>query len=145
MHVPGIHEVEELLAVRALLEVEAARQAAWRASEQQLAGLLGICRDGEAAVRSSDTERFSRANYGFHAALADLAGNSVLVQLWRAVAQRARWHYDRVVPFRMRGSCGEHREIAQAIAARDEGRAAGAAKVHIERTRIAYRRDQAGS
>lgn len=145
VHVPSRHEVDELLAVRALLEVEAARLAARRASQRQLARLLGICREGEAAVRDSDIERFSAANYGFHAALADFAGNTVLVQLWRIVAQRARWHYHKVVPVRARDSCAEHREIAQAIAARDEGRAAGAARVHIERTRIAYHRDQAGS
>lgn len=145
VRVPSTHEVDELLAVRALLEVEAARLAARRASQQQLARLLGICGDGEAAVRASDTERFSAANYGFHAALADFAGNRVLLQLWRVVAQRARWHYHKVVPVRMRDSCAEHREIAQAIAARDEGRAAGAARVHIERTRIAYHRDRVGS
>jgi DNA-binding GntR family transcriptional regulator len=145
VHDPSVHEVDELLAVRALLEVEAARLAAPRASERQLDRLLGICSDGEAAVRDSDLERFSSANYGFHAAFAELAGNRVLAQLWRVVAQRARWHYHKVVPVRMRDSCAEHQEIAQAIAARDEGRAAGAALIHMEQTRTAYHRDQVGS
>lgn len=145
VHVPSTHEVDELLAVRALLEVESARLAAQRASEQQLARLMAICRDGEAAVHDSDVERFSAANHDFHAALAELSGNSILAQLWKIVAQRARWHYHMVAPVRMRDSCAEHREIAQAIAARDEGRAARAAQVHIERTRVAYHREQRGT
>ncbi|MDR0344187.1 MAG: GntR family transcriptional regulator [Nocardiopsaceae bacterium] len=142
VHVPATHEVDELLAVRALLEVEAARLAARQGSKQQLARLLSICGDGEAAVRDSDPERFSAANYSFHAALAELAGNSILAQLWRVVAQRARWHYQIVAAVRMCDSCDEHREIAQAIVARDERRSAEAAQVHIERTRIAYHRSR---
>lgn len=138
VHVPSTREVDELLTVRALLEVEAARLAARRASEPQLAGLECLCRDGEAAVRDNDVGRFAAANHDFHATLAELAGNSVLAQLWRIVARRARWHYQMVAKVRMRGSCEEHREIADAIAARDERRAAGAARVHIERSRIAY-------
>lgn len=143
VHVPGTHEVDELLAVRALLEVEAARLAAQRASEQQLAGLAGLCRDGEAAVRDGDIERFAAANHDFHAALTELAGNSILAQLWRVVARRARWHYLIVAAARMRDSCEEHREIAQAIAAREARRAGKAAQVHIERTKMAYHRSVA--
>lgn len=140
VHVPSTHEVDELLTVRTLLEVEAARLTARRASKQQLTWLLSICGEGEAAMRDSNLERFSAANYGFHAALAELAGNSILAQLWRVVAQRARWHYHMVSAVRICDSCAEHRELAEAIVARDERRAARAAQVHIERTRIAYHR-----
>jgi DNA-binding GntR family transcriptional regulator len=140
VHAPSAHEVDELLTVRALLEVEAARLAARRASDRQLARLESICRDGEDAVRRSDVARFTAANHDFHASLAALAGNSVLAQLWTVVARRARWHYHMVAPVRMRDSCAEHRQIAQAIAAGDETHAARAAQVHIEHTRAAYHR-----
>lgn len=59
-------------------------------------------------------------------------GNCVLAQFWRVVAQRARGHHHKVVPVRMRDSCAEHQEIAQAIAARDDGRAAGVAPAELE-------------
>lgn len=66
-------------------------------------------------------------------ALAELAGgNCVLAQFWRVVAQRARGHHHKVVPVRMRDSCAEHQAIAQAIAARDDGRAAGVAPAELE-------------
>ncbi|MDR0342442.1 MAG: GntR family transcriptional regulator [Nocardiopsaceae bacterium] len=138
VHAPSAREVDELLTVRALLEVEAARLAASRASKRQLARLMSICDAGEAAVRDGDVERFKGANHDFHAALAELSGISALAQLCRDVALRARWHYHKVAPVRMRDSCDEHREIAQAIAAREEKQAATAARVHIEHTRLAY-------
>jgi len=143
VHVPSTDEVDELLAVRALLEVEAARLAACRAGQHELARLEDICGHGEDAVRDGDAARFIAANHDFHAALAELAGNSVLAELWTAVARRARWHYHLVAPLRMQASCAEHREIARAIASGDERRAAAAAQVHIERTRIAYHRSPA--
>lgn len=143
VHVPSTHEVDELLAVRALLEVEAARLAACRAGQHELARLEDICCHGEDAVRDDDVAQFIAANHDFHAALAELAGNTVLAQLWKTVARRARWHYHLVAPLRMRASCTEHRGIAQAIASGDERRAARAAQVHIDRTRIAYHRTPA--
>ena len=145
VHAPSAHEVDELLAVRALLEVEAARLAALRASERQLTQLDGICREGEDAVRRNDIARFGAANHDFHASLATLAGNSILARLWTTVARRARWHFHMVAPVRMRDSCAEHRQIARAIAAGDETRAARAAQVHIEHTRIAYHRSTASA
>lgn len=143
VHVPSTHEVDELLAVRALLEVEAARLAACRAGQHELARLEEICGQGEDAVRDRDVARFIAANHDFHAALAELAGNTVLAQLWKGVARRARWHYHLVAPLRMRASCTEHRKIARAIASGDERRAAAAAQAHIERTRMAYHRSPA--
>ncbi len=143
VHAPSPYEVDELLTVRSLLEVEAARMAARRAGAPDLARLDGICREGEDAVRSGDTGRFIAANHDFHAALAALSGNRVLAQLWTAVARRARWHYHTVATVRMRAACAEHRLVARAIAARDESRAARAVRVHIERTRLAYHRSPA--
>lgn len=145
VHVPSDHEVDELLAVRALLEVEVARLAALRASKPQLAQLEGICREGEEAAHCSDIVRFAAANHDFHASLAELAGNSILAQLWTTVARRARWHYHMVALVRMHDSCTEHRQIAQAVAAGEETRAARAAQVHIEHTRTAYHRNAASA
>src|SRR5262249_58695308 len=78
---PTGHGVDELLDVRELLEMETARLAARAAGPQQMARLREICRDGEAAIKAGDTERFVAVNNQFHAALAELAGNAVLAEL----------------------------------------------------------------
>lgn len=140
VHVPTDQEVDELLDARELLEAEAARLAARKASRDQVAQLRAICREGESAVRGGDAGRFVAVNNDFHGALAGIAGNTVLVLLAEFVARRARWYYRLVAPLRMQESCEEHTEIAEAIAAADQDRAGKVAWAHIERTRMTYPR-----
>lgn len=140
VHVPTGREVDELLDVRELLEGEAARLAAARAGPSQVARLRAICREGEAAIKHSDTERFVAVNTDFHAALADMAGNTVLAGLAEVVTRRARWYYRLVAASRMRESNVEHVGIAEAVAAADGKRAGELARAHIQRTRMAYHR-----
>ena len=141
VHVPTGQEIDELLDVRELLEMHAARLAAQRADTGQVARLQSICRQSEAAGRDGDAERLVAANDDFHRAVAGIAGNTVLATLAGIVARRARWHYRLVAPRRGKDSSGEHREIAEAIAAADPQRAAKAARLHVERTRAAFHRD----
>lgn len=140
VHVPSDKEVDELLAVRELLEAETTRLAARQAGSDQVARLRLICHQGRAAASRGDTERFVAANDEFHCAVAELSGNNVLAQLATVMARRARWHYRQVAPLRRHDACEEHLEIADAIAAADEDRAMKAARAHIERTRMAYGR-----
>ncbi|MBO0822314.1 MAG: GntR family transcriptional regulator [Actinobacteria bacterium] len=144
VHVPTDREVDDLLDVRELLEVETARlaargtQAGRVGSEDQMAALHEICREGDAAVEAGDTERFVALNNQFHAALAKLAGNAALAELAGIVGRRVRWYYRMVAPMRGPESSAEHLELVEAIAAGDEDRAAKAAREHTERTRSAY-------
>ena len=140
VHVPTGQEVDELLDVRELLEAEAARLAAQKAAPSQVARLRAICREGEAAVKNSDAQRFVAVNTDFHAALADIARNTILAGLAEIVIRRARWYYRLVAPSRMRESSAEHLGIAEAIAEADGERAGERARAHIERTRMAYHR-----
>src|SRR5436190_12432285 len=70
VHVPTGEEVDQLLDVRELLEVEAARLAAAAATADDIARLRVICREGEAAVEADDTGPFVAVNTEFHAELA---------------------------------------------------------------------------
>jgi DNA-binding GntR family transcriptional regulator len=140
VHVPTDQEVDQLLDVRELLEVETARLAARTVTPDQVARLRSICRDGEAAVASGDTERFVALNNSFHTALTEIAGNAVLAELSAIVSRRSRWYYRLVAPMRERESCAEHLGMVEAIEAGDAGQAAKAARGHIERTRAAYHR-----
>jgi DNA-binding GntR family transcriptional regulator len=143
VHVPTGEEVDQLLDVRELLEVEAARLAAATATADDIARLRVICREGEAAVEAGDTGRFVAVNTEFHAELARAAGNDVLAELAEIVGRRVRWYYRQVAPARGHESCAEHREIVAAIEAGDAGRAASIARRHTERTRTAYHRPSA--
>jgi DNA-binding GntR family transcriptional regulator len=142
VHVPTDREVDELLDVRELLEVEAARLVARSASQEQVAQLREICRRGEDAVTAGDTERFVTLNNEFHSALAAFAGNSVLAELGEIVGRRARWYYRLVAPLREHESCAEHLDLVGAIEAADVERAAKVARKHVERTRNAYHRPE---
>ncbi|HEY1320422.1 MAG TPA: GntR family transcriptional regulator [Streptosporangiaceae bacterium] len=142
VHVPTEREVDELLDVRELLEVEAARLVARSASKEQVGQLREICQRGEDAVKAGDTERFVALNNEFHAALAAVAGNSVLAELGEIVGRRARWYYRLVAPAREHDSAAEHLDLLDAIETADVERAAEVASKHIERTRTAYHRPE---
>ncbi len=143
VHVPTDHEVDELLDVRELLEVETARLAARSAAPDQVARLRLLCKQGEDAVQAGDTERFVALNNEFHAALAEIAGNTVLAELGQIVGRRVRWYYRLVAPMREHESSAEHLDIVEAVETADAERAAKAARKHIERTRTAYHRPEA--
>ncbi len=138
VHVPTDHEVDELLDVRELLEVQTARLAARGADPSAVARLRAIWEAGVPMAASGDAGRIVAANTEFHAELARIAGNAVLADLADIVSRRVRWYYRQVAPVRGRESWAEHRELADAIEAGDEDRAAEIARQHTERTRSAY-------
>jgi DNA-binding GntR family transcriptional regulator len=97
-----------------------------------------------AAVESGDVARTVAANNEFHAAVAEIAGNTVLAQLSEIVGRRVRWYYRKVAPARGHESWSEHAQLVAAIEAGDEDQAAALARTHTEATRTAYH-DPAGA
>jgi DNA-binding GntR family transcriptional regulator len=140
VHVPTDAEVDQLLDVRELLEGATARLAARAATPEAVASLRATWQDGMAAVGGGDVAAAVAANNAFHAAVAAVAGNTVLEELSEIVGRRVRWHYRQVAPVRGHESWSEHAELLAAIEAGDEDRAAALARVHTERTRTAYHR-----
>jgi DNA-binding GntR family transcriptional regulator len=138
VHVPTDHEVDQLLDVRELLEGATARLAARAATPEAVATLRATWQEGAEAVESGDVARTVAANNDFHAAVAELAGNTVLAELSEIVGRRVRWYYRQVAPARGHESWAEHAELVAAIEAGDEDQAAALARVHTERTRNAY-------
>ncbi len=138
VHEPTDREVDQLLDVRELLEGATARLAARHATPEAIARLRANWQEGMAAVESGDLARTVTANNDFHAAVAEIGGNTVLAELSGIVARRVRWYYRRVAPARGHESWAEHAEIVAAIEAGDEDKAADLARTHTERTRSAY-------
>ena len=138
VHVPTDQEVDELLDVRQLLEAETARLAAHNATPEQVKQLRELWRSGRSAADADDVTAAVAGNSAFHAAVAEIAGNSVLANLAGIVGNRVRWYYRLVAPARAHRSWEEHGELIAAIEAHDETRAMQLARRHSERTRRAY-------
>ena len=83
-------QVQELYALRSLLEVEAARQISMPVAADKLAHLEGIQAEHDAAVQQGDARKVFRINLEFHRALFALSGNDTLL---RAIDEFARQTY----------------------------------------------------
>jgi DNA-binding GntR family transcriptional regulator len=138
VHAPTAEEADQLLAVRTLLEAEAARLAALHAGESDIAGMRELCQRGIDALESDDVDGMVAANADLHAAVAHASGNRVLVELAGQVDRRVRWYYTPVARNRGGQSWKEHAELVDAIAAGDADRAAAIMRDHTEHTRRSY-------
>lgn len=112
--------------VRAMMEPAAAMLAAQRASKTQIATILAATRAMQAAA--GDRQRFSQADYAFHAAVAAASGNPLLCSL-TAIVDVVMAAFLAVVPVSPPALSAFHRSIllhvkvADAIAARSPLRA----------------------
>lgn len=144
VHTPTLAEADQLLAVRGLLETEAARLAALHTSPDGVAQLRELWRRGVAALDAEDVAGVVAANAELHSTVAQLSGNTVLVELAAQVDRRVRWYYTPVARHRGAQSWEEHAALIEAIADVDAERAADVMRRHTELTRGSYLEQQAG-
>lgn len=128
----GADQVRDLFAVRGALEALAVRQAAAHLDDDARAALAGAVQEMERAAGASEIERYSRAAIEFHDRVLVAARNPVLSRLLENVyAQilvlRLRSLY---LPERVESSVAEHREIFEAVLARDAERGERLARAH---------------
>ncbi len=138
VHQPTDAEADQLMAVRALLEAEAARLVAASAADASIERLRALWRDGVAALAADDIDAVVAANAALHACIMELAGNEVLAQLASQVSRRVRWYYTPVARQRGERSWEEHAALIDAIAAHDQDRAARIMREHTEQTRRSF-------
>ncbi|MGH9066146.1 MAG: GntR family transcriptional regulator [Acidimicrobiales bacterium] len=138
VHQPTHTEIDQVFAVRTLLEPEAARLAAARLRPEDAAVLVQLCADGMAAHRAEDFPAVVAANTNFHRRITELAGTQVLTELIARLERRVRWSF--LLLGRAREAHGaEHAAIVEALASRDSESAAAGMRAHIEATRQGYR------
>lgn len=135
VHEPTEDEVDQLLAVRTMLETEAARLAAQHADERGIGRLRSIVEQGLAALKENDVDALVARNAELHALITELSGNQVLAELTAQVDRRVRWYYTPLALHRGADAWAEHGELIDAIAAGDGERAAQTMREHTERTR----------
>lgn len=138
VHEPTEQEADQLLTVRSLLEAEAARLAAGHADRAGIEALEEILAKGLEAVAADDVDAAVALNARFHAKVMELSGNAVLAELGAQVDRRVRWYYTPVARRRGERSWAEHRELIDAMAARDAERATRLMREHTEHTRRSY-------
>lgn len=123
--------VHQVYSVRALLESEAARLSARRATDATIARLTRHLRAMETAFAADDLARLGMADGLFHRTLYESAGNPMLLrlieQMWEQFPRYMLWQR----PARVRQSLREHAEIVRKYARRDGAGTAAAVRRHI--------------
>ena len=138
VHRPTIKEVDDVFAVRTLVEAEAARLAAHNATDESVQKLRDLLQQGAETVGSDDERALLRANESFHAQVTEMADNRALTDIAELFGKRIRWYFATVVTVRSPHSWEEHSELMDAIAALDPQLAADVMRRHIDQTRKAY-------
>jgi DNA-binding GntR family transcriptional regulator len=130
-------DIEEIFDLRALLEAHAAEHAAAAPTAHGMAALHAACEAGEAAMPASDLaaiERVSEANVRFHQALWDMSGQArtraMLASL--AVPPMILRNFRNFDEANLRRSLAQHREMAEAIAARNAAWAGAVMRAHVQ-------------
>jgi DNA-binding GntR family transcriptional regulator len=135
VHSPSEKEVDDLLAVRTMLESQSARLAAAGRDDGDVGRLWQIWDAGVRAVEAGDLEGMIKSNADFHACVMSIGDNRVLAELAKLVDRRVRWHYRPVAQARGKHSWDEHAELIRSIAAGDADSAGRIMSDHTERTR----------
>ena len=135
-------DLDEVFTVMSMLEGECARTSATKASAADLERLRAIHTDLENAAAAGDIDGFFEANQAFHLALHEIADNRWLLQViedLRKVIKLSR-HHSLFSEGRLAQSLAEHRDILQALLARDGSRAEELMRTHILSGRAALAR-----
>jgi DNA-binding GntR family transcriptional regulator len=129
----SFEKVLDLYQVRQPLEALVARLAAQRSQPEDLARLTAIMAEATAACAAKDDLRVREADVDFHETLADIAGNQLLTTLLASLTAEIHRFRNLHLANSTRGqeSLDEHRQILDAVAAKDEDRAAALMHTHI--------------
>lgn len=134
---PDISQAAQVYEIRALLEAEAARAAARRADEADIARLIEANRAIQAAFAEGTSRDVLKATTDFYELLFAIAGNSVAWQLVQGL--NARINYLRAMtisrPNRSVDADAEMIRIIEAIARRDGKAAARASLDHVDKVK----------
>jgi phosphonate utilization transcriptional regulator len=146
---PAVEEAIEIYDVRTVLFGLAGKLLAERVSDAQVARLKEYLEQMEAAARSRDFDRYYPLNLTFHEFIIDACGNATLAAQYRGLVKKLHLFRARslVQGGGLEVSNSEHREMVEAVAARDPERAQRAHSDHVARAKArllaAYRKAEA--
>jgi DNA-binding GntR family transcriptional regulator len=131
VHTP--EDLEDLYALRALLEGYAARRAGARITDEQLDALRESCDRFDELDSERELRELVRENMVFHSTILDIAGSSRLAAMVRRVIELPLVYrsYIWYSPDQKRISGHYHRQIVNALSVRDPERAELIMKEHV--------------
>ncbi|WP_462381295.1 GntR family transcriptional regulator [Pseudomonas sp. Marseille-QA0892] len=133
-------EVEQLYAVRELLETHCVGMIPFPVEPARLEALEAVQREHDEAVEQKDLRRVFRVNVRFHQMLFGFSENPVLVAAIQDHAQRA--HSIRTstldMPQQLENARSEHWQIIKALQAADRERLVALCRGHLTPSRNAY-------
>lgn len=136
----SVDDIDEMFALRGMLEGHAAARAAVRIEAATLAELAACNARLEAAVEAGDVDGFLLENRAFHAGIISAASSGRLAGMLarlveQPIVQRTAQRYDRA---QLKRSHAEHEELLAAFARRDADWARAVMTGHIRRAFHAY-------
>lgn len=129
---PDEQTVADLFAVRATLEPLAARIAAERVSEADVAMMRALLESARVATEEGDLSRVAELNSELHLTVVRLAGNRWLTSVSSSLYLHVHWVFRMGAEHRAPHSWREHIRLVDAIASGDPDVAQAAARVHVE-------------
>ena len=128
-------ELQEVMEIRSAMDQLCARLASRRITEDGTALLQKALEEFNRAILHGGQLEIADADVAFHDVIYDAAGNSKIQGILRGLADNIyRYRYEFIRDdVHYENLLREHKEICEAIVARDEDRASEAARVHIER------------
>jgi len=126
-------EIYELYQLRGVLEVAAARMASEQATEAEIDELERFLDDTGPDDGQRTSEELVALDEAFHERLMAFARNAEMAQLLGNMNDRIRFFRWIDMDSRRKRTQGEHRDILEAIRAREPDRAAAAMEAHISR------------
>ncbi len=131
-------EALDLLEVRLAVEELACRRAATRRTDRDLENLRAVVLAAHEAIAAGDDEKVLELNSQFHLLLAAASGNSSLCQLLEQLQYKIKWVYAAQIIGRADDSWTEHEDLVEALAARDDDRAAMLVRKDLGKAQAVY-------
>ena len=129
----SLDELVEIIDVRLLNECRAARWAAGRASDNQIADMRSNLDAMVKATATREMDRLISLDREFHRLISTCAGNSIMTELLSNLHDRSVrfWTLSLNVPDHNKRVCEQHAAIVSALAEHDEDKAEKAVYDHI--------------
>lgn len=140
-------DADALFPVMALLEGRCAREAATKASDDDLAALGRLHDELEHFAARQDIDGYYRANHSFHSRVQQIAGNRWLDRATGDLRKFLRLMRGRqlALPGRIEASINEHRVLIDAMRQRDAERAERAMHDHLMAQLVALKKLRRGA
>lgn len=139
---PTPDEIDELYAIRTILEVEAAAMTRLPADRAFLTKMESLCDTHEEATQARDMRAVFRANIAFHAMQFSICPNLKFQEAIRDYARKV--HVVRASAYGDLGQLvsvvAQHRDIVMALAGSDGKTYCDAVRAHLPASTVAYRR-----